>query len=64
VTPISDPAYVAAVLLLYTDLPDTPLRPSPPDQSVAARLCQQRVPLALVESALLLASFAPTDSTC
>jgi hypothetical protein len=56
VTPVSDAAYVAAVLVLYTDLPDTPLRPSPLDQSMALRLCQQHVPLALVESALLLAS--------
>jgi len=56
VTPVSDSAYVASVLVLYTDLPDTPLRPSPLDQSLAARLCQQHVPLALVESALLLAS--------
>ena len=29
------PAYVAAVLTLYLDLPDTPLRPNPVDQSLA-----------------------------
>jgi hypothetical protein len=50
------PAYVAAVLTLYLDLPDTPLRPSPVDQSLASRLHQQAVPLPLVESALLLAT--------
>jgi len=51
-----DAIYVAAVLMLYTDLPDTPLRPSPMDQSVARKLHQEAVPLALVESALLLAT--------
>ena len=50
------PTYVAAILTLYLDLPDTPLRPSPMDQSLANRLHQQAVPLALVESALLLAT--------
>jgi hypothetical protein len=48
--------YVAAVLTLYTDLPDTPLRPSLMDQSVARKLHQDAVPLSLVESALLLAT--------
>jgi hypothetical protein len=56
VTPASEPAYVAAVLMLYTDLPDTPLRPSPQDQALARRLHEQGVSLSLVESALLLAS--------
>jgi hypothetical protein len=51
-----NPTYVAAVLVLYLDLPDTPLRPSPIDQSLANRLHQQAVPLTLVESALLLAT--------
>lgn len=55
-TPAGGPAYVAALLILYVDLPDTPLRPSPQDQSMARRLHEQCVPLALVESALLLAS--------
>ena len=49
-------AYVAAVLALYLDLPDTPLRPSPLDQSLARKLHDQAVPLPLVESALLLAT--------
>jgi hypothetical protein len=51
-----DAIYVAAVLTLYADLPDTPLRPSPMDQSVARKLLQEAVPLTLVESALLLAT--------
>jgi hypothetical protein len=55
-TPAAEPAYVAAVLLLYLDLPDTPLRPGPRDQWLARRLHQQGVPFSLVESALLLAS--------
>ncbi len=55
-TPAAGPAYVAAVLLLYLDLPDTPLRPSPQDQSLAHRLHEQGVPLSVVEAALLLAS--------
>jgi hypothetical protein len=49
-------AYVAAVLTPYLDLPDTPLRPSPSDQSLANRLHQQAIPMVLVESALLLAT--------
>lgn len=49
-------AYVAALLTLYLDLPDTPLRPSPLDQSLARKLHEQSVPLPLVESALLLAT--------
>ena len=55
-TPADEPAYVAAVIMLYLDLPDTPLRPSPQDQSMARRLHAQGVPLSLLESALLLAS--------
>jgi len=55
-TPVSDVAYVAAVLVLYADLPDTPIRPSPQDQVLARRLHDQGVPLPLVESALLLGS--------
>jgi hypothetical protein len=55
-TPAAEPAYVATLLMLYVDLPDTPLRPSPQDHSVAHRLYEQNVPLSLVESALLLAT--------
>jgi hypothetical protein len=55
-TPIAAPAYVAAVLMLYVDLPDTPLRPGPRDHSLARQLYEQGVPISLVESALLLGS--------
>lgn len=52
-----DPAsYVAAVLILYVDLPETPLRSSVQDQWQARRLHDRGVPLRLVESALLLGS--------
>ena len=54
-TPTAESAYVAAVLMLYLDLPETPLRPSPQEHSLARNLYQQGVPLPLVESALLLA---------
>lgn len=64
-TPLAGTAYIAAVLTLYVDLPDTPLRASAQDQWLARRLHQQGVPLSLVESALLLASlrrlFRPAD---
>jgi hypothetical protein len=46
--------YVAALLTLYADLPDTPLRPSPADQALARKLFAGAVPLSLIESALLL----------
>jgi hypothetical protein len=46
--------YVAALLTLYADLPDTPLRPSPADQALARKLFAEAVPLSLIESALLL----------
>ena len=55
-TPAAGPAYVAAVLMFYLDLPDTPLRPSPQDQSLAGKLHEQGIPLTLVEAALLLGS--------
>lgn len=48
--------YVAAVVALYSDLPDTPLRPSLTDQALARKLHQDAVPLPVVESALLLAT--------
>ena len=63
----SDPAsYVAAVLTLYADLPDTPLRASVSDQWLARRFYDHAVPIRVIESALLLASLRrlvrPPDS--
>jgi hypothetical protein len=55
-TPADGPAYAAAVLMLYVDLPDTPLRPSARDHWLARRFHEQGVPVSLVESALLLAT--------
>lgn len=49
-------AYVAAVLTLYADMPDTPLRPGSMDQWLASKLHRDGVPLPLVEAALLLAT--------
>jgi hypothetical protein len=54
--PLAGPAYIAAVLTLYVDLPDTPLRASAQDQWLARHLYEQGVPLSLVEAALTLAS--------
>ena len=55
--PDSNPAlYVSAVLTLYVDLPDTPLRASASDQWLARRLHDDGVPLRVVETALLLGS--------
>jgi hypothetical protein len=48
--------YTARVLNLYIDLPDTPLRATLQDQRLAQRLFETRVPLSVVEAALLLAS--------
>jgi len=46
--------YVAELLTLYADLPDTPLRPSPADQALARKLFTEAVPMTLTESAFLL----------
>ena len=66
IEPHSDPAlYVAAVLTLYVDLPDTPLRASVADQRQARIWFDRGVPLEAVETALLLAclrrTVRPTD---
>ena len=50
------PLYVSAVLTLYVDLPDTPLRASASDQWLARRFHGHGVPLRVVETAMLLAS--------
>jgi hypothetical protein len=47
--------YINAVLVLYVDMPDTPLRASVPDQRQARSWFDRGVPLPLVETALLLA---------
>ena len=49
-------AYVADVLLLYVELPETPLRAGVQDQWRARRWHDLGVPLRVVESAFLLAS--------
>ena len=48
--------YVTAVLTLYVDLPDTPLRTNNQDQRQARGWFGRRVPLSVIETALLLAS--------
>jgi hypothetical protein len=53
----SDPAiYLSTVILLYLDLPDTPLSASAQDHTQARRLYDRGISLALVESAFRLAS--------
>ncbi len=54
--PAAERAYIAAVLLVYADLPDTPLRPSPQDHALVRRWYAQQIPLPLLQSALLLAT--------
>lgn len=54
--PDTNPAlYVSQLLMLYVDLPDTPLRANSQDQRQARLLFDRGVPLAVVETALLLA---------
>jgi hypothetical protein len=54
--PNSNPTlYVNAVLAIYADMPDTPLRASVADQRQARSWFDRGVPLPLVETALLLA---------
>lgn len=55
-TPIADVVFAAAVLNLYLDLPDTPIRYNSSDQALAQRLHAQQVPLPVIEAAFLLAS--------
>ena len=52
----SPAAYLAAVITLYLDLPDTPLRASASDQWLVRRFHDDGVPLHAVQTALLLGS--------
>jgi hypothetical protein len=55
--PESDSAtYLAAVIMLYVELPETPLSASLQDHRQARRLHDRSIPLQIVESALLLGS--------
>jgi hypothetical protein len=55
--PASNPElYVTAVLTLFVDLPDTPLRTSALDRRQACIWLDGNVPLAVIETALLLGS--------
>ena len=47
--------YVSSVLMLYVDLPDTPLRANTQDQRQARGWFDRHIPLAVIETALLLA---------
>jgi hypothetical protein len=49
-------AYVAAVVMAYVELPETPLSASLQDHRQARRLHDRGIPLRIVESALRLAS--------
>jgi hypothetical protein len=59
-------AYVTAVVTLYMDMPDTPMRVSASDQWLARHFYQDGVPPETVETALLLGSLRrlirPPDS--
>ena len=63
-----DPAasYVASVVTLYLEMPDTPMRVSASDQWLARLFYQDGVPLETIETALLLGSLRrlirPADS--
>jgi len=48
--------YVAAAVIAYVDLPDTPMTARAQDLSCARRFYDDGIPLPVVESALLLAS--------
>ena len=49
-------AYVSAVVMAYVELPETPLSANVQDHRQARRLHDRRIPLRIVESALLLGS--------
>ena len=49
-------SYLTSVMTLYLQLPETPMRASQSDQTLAPRLDTDGVPLETVEAALLLGS--------
>ena len=59
-------AYVTAVVTLYIEMPDTPMRISTSDQWLARHFHQDGLPLETIETALLLGSLRrlirPADS--
>ena len=54
--PDSAASYVASVVTLYIEMPETPMRVNATDQWLARSLHQNGVPLETVETALLLGS--------
>jgi hypothetical protein len=48
--------YLANVLRIYLEMPETPLRAGPNDRERAGHLYQRQVPLTIIESAFLLGS--------
>jgi hypothetical protein len=64
--PETSASYVASVVTLYLEMPDTPMRLSASDQWLARHFYQEGVPLETVETALLLGSLRrlirPTDA--
>ncbi len=52
----TDNEYLSAVLKLYLELPETPSRVSPNDRASAVELHARGIKLAIIDSALLLAS--------
>lgn len=54
--PDTSASYVASVVTLYLEMPDTPMRVSASDQWLAQHFHQDGVPLETVETALLLGS--------
>jgi hypothetical protein len=51
-----DQDYQSVVLKMYLQLQETPSRIHPNDRKMAEILCDQKIPLAIIESAFLLAS--------
>jgi len=53
--------YLATVLRIYLEMPETPLRAGPSDRERAGDMYQRQVPLTIVESAFLLGSLRRLD---